>query len=537
MRRAIIVLVLAGALVAGAVPATAQDDVLTRDADLVVEQPHYVDGDVETRQFNGTQTYVATGSVLDLHAQNFAPGDVVDYGVQTTGGRLSYDSATGQFRFGANASGTYQLYWVVAEQVAVAGNQTQAGNATATNATGGTVTRQVRYAANVRVSGTEPKAHLAESDLAATRDAAGKWREFNATVQELRDANLLLQSADLSTEETIQGMVNAYILQNDPLRALTGNITAVVLILFTTLGGGLLLVILLGYHTVVVNKFRRALNRAESIEGDEGALAERMAGLEREERLRELQNHDWNDVFEDDHIAHAHRTLGDTPLEGFARFTGTLLQPRVWLRERLQAMGSEGYVAVAEDATIVTDGGDADANADADGPDWEQIDAARVAPADEVGPDTPTDDLRDPSDALLDALDWGQPAIRDFDLAAADLDLPDGSPPPETLDIDELTAQAELDLEQFDSTEQAGRYLREWLAAVRTHDFTETDGTVDTARYVLNRWLQTAQLGRDEFALPVDYMTEAIEAAIEWNDPEENAAATVDAIRAGTGGD
>lgn len=529
MRRALLALLLVGSLLAGAVPVGAQDGVLTRDAAVVVEQPHYVDSDVETRQVNGTSTYVASGRVLDLHPQNFDDASVIDYGVETTGGELAYDSATGQFQFQANASGTYRVYWVVPEQVAVETNST---NATAANATGGTTTRQVRYAANIRVSGTAQKAHVAQGELADTRQAAANWQEFNATVQDLRDENLLLQSADLSTEETVQGMVNAYILQNDPLRALTGNVTTVILILFTTLGGGLLLTGLLGYHTIVVGKFQRALNRAESVEADEGALAERAASLEREERLRQLQNHDWNDVFEDDHIAHAHRTLGDTPLEGFTRFTGTLLQPRVWVRERLQAMGSEGYVAVPADDGLRSDGGD-----EADGPDWSTIDDAEVVPGDAVEGETPTDELGDPSDDLLDALDWQQPAIRDFDLASAELSLPDGSPTPETLDIDELTAQAELDMEHFDSAEQAGEYLREWLDAVRDHDFTETDGTVDTSRYVLNRWLQTAQLARDEFSLPVEYMTEPIEAAIDWNDPEESAAATVAEIRSGIGGD
>jgi hypothetical protein len=540
MRRAAVAALLVLSLVAGVVPAAAQDDVLTRDAEVIVEQPHYIGSDVETKQVNGTRTYVASGRVLELHAQNFDSGAVVDYGVATTGGQLTYDSATGQFAFRANASGTYRVYWVVAEQVAVTGGNTT-GNATAANTTsGGTETRQVRYTANVRVSNTAPKAHLAESELAETRAEAANWREFNATVQDLRDENLLLASADLSTEETIQGMVNAYILQNDPLRALTGNITTVVLILFTTLGGGFLLVVSLGYHTVVVNKFRRALNRAESIEAEEGELADRVADMNRRDRLRAFQNWDWNDPFEDDHIAHAHRTLGETPLEGFSRFTGTLLQPRVWMHDRLQAMGADGYVAVPESdtsgGTVFTDGGEPEDDAP-DAPNWKTIDEAEVVLEDAVDEGTLTDDLSEPSDALLDAIDWQQPAIRDFDLVDATPPGGDGHPTATTLDIDELTAEADLDMAHFDSREEAGVYLRQWFESVREHDFTETDGTVDTSRYVLNRWLQTAQLARDEFDLPVDYMIEAIEAAIDWSDPEESAANTVERIRAGNGGD
>lgn len=528
MRRAILAVLLVcsvvGPAVAGGVGATAA--ISDRPAQLVVQQPHYIDGDVTVTRANGTRIYKTAGPVQTLFPQNFEAGRVVDFGVTTDGGEMAYNPQVGSFTMSADSAGTYSVYWVVAEPTRRTANTSQNGTANATNTTTVTTTTQVRYTARIRVTGQTSLTHMSQESLSETRRKARLWEDANATIQELRRNNLWVSlglQPPLSTEQTFQEMVNAYRLKNSPLKALTGDTLKYIVLLLMGLGGIVLLVTFAAWHFGVVAWLTRKINRFQAIEKDEGDWARRVEEQELADREVALVNQSHNSIYGDGFIASAMREEGRNPVQSFANFWRRNSE-RGRFKHRLQVMGQHGYVGVPAEGTAP------DARTDGGVTDTQHLDEVTIAHTDEVAEGVATIplDAAHVDDDFIDAIsDWSDPTIQSFDLASADWD-------PDKIDVGEPAAdvpesladflsQMHADRRHFADDEAPGKYLLDLLNHVRRSGLTTDTGDVDGIRYWLEQQLDTAHVLNDRFEIPVDYHIEALEAAIRNHDRREEA--------------
>lgn len=464
-----------------------------RPASIAIQQPGYVESDVEQLSTNGTPTYAVAGERINIRPRNFDSGNVVDFGVESETGALRYDEAVDLFVFSPEGkTGTYDLYWIVNRQVEVSD-----GNETAN----GTETVSSRYVARIRVTGQANLEHSSAASIDEYREDAENWRELNETIHSEAVSG---PGADIETE--LQSAIGYLRFINHPFQALTGNFTAIGILLVTSLGGLLWVAFSQGYHVLVVSRIRKRLNLTESIEADEGELSERIAEYEYQESLRALQNMDWNDVFRDDHVAAAFRDkFGETVLDGWEIFQQLFL-PRNLVRDRLQAMSQAGYVAVVDQET--TGDGDVDATV---------IEDAHIEIERRVGPDETTVDLEQPSEQLLDAVDFDDPLIVAFDLPEElrEGELGELDTTVESMDLDALLELLDEDLRHFSDMKIYGQYIRDFVVSVRDHPITDSRGKPDSTRYTLEEWLKASQLMSDRYAFPFSsYLADGIERAL-----------------------
>lgn len=506
---AAVVLVLSSLFAATAVPAMAADvSTQDRNADLAVRQPEYVDSDVRQESANGTPVYVVKGGEILLQPQNFDDGQVIDYGVKTDGGDLTYDSEMGVYVFtpGENASGTYDVYWRTSttEQVTVEENGTTRNE---------TQTIQHEYSAKIRVEGQTNMVHLSPAESAERQHYLELGREVNGTVQQLRDKSLPFAQNDGSDYEVFQGMTDRYVETGNPVSLFTGNLGAIVTLIVFTLSGWLLVVVFGGGVANVIRQLKKKLHIHESVEAEEGEIADRQAQLDKEERERGMQNVDWNAWFMDDVVADAFRDMGENTHDGIQTLTSGPLHPRVWMRDRLQAMGQCGYqVDVTErDGEIV----DAElASPDADDDSLEPVSAYDV-------------------DDLVDTIDWEDDEWWQFRLPEADYDPSELDSEPVTMDLDELLYELDLQMEKFPNKRAAGRSLREYIEAVEEHEYTDANGQPQFVREILNNFLKTIQQAQDRHRMPMRAVGEAVERALIDHDPNQEAITKAKEVRAG----
>jgi len=492
-----------------------------RNAELAIEQPHYIDSGVQTQQSNGTTVYVANGEELNLFPQNFDSENVVNYGVTTEGGQMNLDPQTGAFVFQPSEVGTYHVFFVV-ERTRVVENET--ANNTSTPQT---VTEQVRYEAAIRVEGGLNLVHQEAGEMQSTQVAAQNWREFNSTIhsEELVGAG--------GTEAAVQEMVNWYILRKHPQEALTGGIVGYLVIGLTSTAV-LVWVVFFGGHAKITRALRKRLHIFEAVEAEEGSAKEAIAELERREKQQAAQNMDWNDLpgF-DDRIASAFREIfGETVHDGTVEYLAAF-RPRNLVRDRLQAMGHDGYVAVVDERAS-PDGGD-------DGK--QQIVAAHLAQEPEVADGADVVDLVDADEQTIgdvaDALEnWDETALLEFDLVEADYDASDLQTTYDSMDLETITESLEADIRQFQGEEPDafGKYLEEFLATVLESPECDTEGRPDRIRYVMSHFLKHSQVLDDRFDFPlVRFHREAIERALVDFDPEAEAREAVEQVKHGGG--
>lgn len=496
----------------------------TESAELAIDQPHYVESDVRMTNENGSTVYHASGLPLEISPQNFEASNVVDYGVLTDDGnaKLSYEREFGEFVFSADKQGTYTLYFSVERSVSV---QNESGNGSHIE------TRSQRYEAKIRLGDVSEMVHQPRGDLETTREKAEKWDEWNATVAQVQGVvgNGVFATLGLAdkptTEETMQGMITAYLTVKAPLHMLTGNFTQVVTLIAFTLGGWLFVATIIVPLLIIIGVLAYRSNRFESVEAEEGRLSKRVGRQQQKEDEQALANGTHNDIWEDDYVADAMRELGDDPLEAVTTFYSKL-RPRFQFHARLQAMAAAGWVAVV-DRRVSGDGGD----------EVDTIEKAHLVPADEIeeGDDVVSLDV-EPDSQLLDALDWDQVEIwEDFDLNEADIDPKEvRTTPINVYDLDELVELTEVDMRQFDDQTHAAQNMVELLEYVREHPLTDQHGTPGTLRYGLEHHLRAARLIEDRFHMPITSITDLIEKAIIEHDAGAEAERALEGIREGS---
>ena len=502
----------------------------TTDADLAISQPHYVDGSIETTSANGTTVYQAGAVPLEIVPQNFAADNVVDYGIETDGGgaELTYDEAMGEFVFTADADGTYSVFWSVERQVAV---ENASGNGSHIE------TQRERYTAKIRLSGLTDMVHQPAGDLKETRAQADKWAEWNATVNDARETignGLLVQvglASPPTTQETLQGMVNAYLTFKAPLHMLTGNYTQILTLITFTFGGWLFVATVIVPLIVVIASLAYRSNRFEITEADEGRLSKRAGEMAKREDQQSLANDTHNDVWDDDYIAAAMRNEGDDPLTATTNWLAKF-RPRYQFHARLQAMAADGWVAVV-DRRVRSDGGGESGEGDSE---TASIVDAHVAREDAVDDDSETVSLNvTPDDDLLDVLDWSQVEIwEEFDLLEADIDPTEvRTTPVDVFDLEELVELTDLDMRQFEDESHAAQNMIELFQFIRENPLTDEHGTPDTLRYGLEHHLRAARLLDERFHMPIDGYIDQFEKALAEYDVGADAKRTLEEIREG----
>lgn len=481
-------------------------------AKLHVEQPSYVEGDVTTSKSGNLTTYHAQGERLFIAGQNFNDSAVVDAGAGN-GATLRFDEALGVWEFSADKSGTYETYWIVEErrQVTITENN---------STTQAMKTVRVRYAARINVSATDLD-HVPAGTVEQRREDAANWSSWVDAVRSERVAG-----ADANVEQQTQLAINLLRLRHHPTSALTGNFTATLLLLFTTLGGFLVLLLWATWHyltrrsDILENRERRMLDE------ERADLEDHLSEFEREQRLSALEGMDWNDIFADSVARSMRDAFGDTVLDGWLAIQDAL-QPRNLVRDRLQAM-SDSHVAVE---TAETDGG-AENEPRGTG-------SFHLAPMGSEAADVPSErvhSLTDPSDEVIDGLAWDDPELMAVDLVDADLDADGLDTALSGPTLDELVDRYDVDLARdFDGDREVfAQYLAEFLASVHEHDMTDAQGRVRPIRLAFNVLLRGLREVSDRHEIPLaHYQSEHIEMLLAGIDQEQDVEEYVNRVTEG----
>jgi len=502
-----VLLIVTSAIAGGALPA--MGELGTQPAQLAIEQPDYISEDVTQSKVNGTHVYTVHTGEVDINPQNFNSSQVVGYGVEENAGRLTFDDRMGVFQFNSQGNeGTFTLYWEVREKRTV-----EDGNNTSVE------TVRTRYSAIIKVSSNATYQHIPAGDLDQQREDAANWSAFESELKNIA-------GSEVDVEEKTQLALDMLNLRLNPLSALSGNFTGILLALFITLSGLLVLALFGGFHLVTRLSDIKYRNRTESLKAEEDEINEKLAELNLREKKQALQNMDWNDIFDDDYRARAFRdALGETVFDGAVRLQ-TLVLPEHIIHDRLQAMSQAGYVGVVDREDVATDGGDGDGQP--------AITNAELASEDNVDEDAETVDLSQPSDEFIHALDWSDTELRSFDLPNADVDPDELVTKSRPMDLEELMEELEVQRQDFDTPEEFGEYLAEFIQSVRSHDYTDDDGSPNELRYTLNTFLQLAQIMRDRQGVPLfDLLGDAVERALVDHDPVKDAEETVKDVEAG----
>jgi len=494
MRRFVSVMVLL--LVAGLIVPGASAAFVEESAQLSVEQPHYIEGSVATTQTNGTTTYEATGEVIRIQPQNFDAEDVSEFGIGTSGtdATLSYNRDMDQYELRSPNNGTLELYWVASELRQV-GNESKEVD--------------IRYTARVRV-GQSNVEHVQAGTLDKFREDAANWSAFESTVLSERVAG-----ADANMDQEVQTAINLLRLKYHPFSALTGEFTGLLLTLFITLPGLVIVLLAAGGHLASRRRDITEQRRRRQLDAERADLEDELDAIEEHERLSALEGMDWNDIPDfDDATARAFREhLGETVLDGWLKIE-SVLKPETLVRDRLCAM-DDTHVAVREPET---DGGTA-----AEAGSWMLV--PRGSDAEDRASEVRS--LADPDDDLVDALDWDDPELREFDLSAADIN--------HSLDIDRLVDEVDINASQsFENEAMFAEYLSQFLETVVDHDYTDHDGRVRPMRHALNLWLRTLRfVGEREGVPTARYSAEHVASLLNTYDTEDEIADWVNRVETG----
>jgi hypothetical protein len=447
---AVIVTVMALAAVAPA----AAGSIATQDANIAIEQPHYVDSEVTTNETENGTTYFAAGGVVDIVPQNFNDSQVVEYGVDN--GDLTHDPQTGEYRLHTNGeSGPYDVYWVVAERVEVnTGN-----NSTRTDL------RKVRYQATVQIQNAGYH-HVADSEYSQLEEDAANWTEVEATFRDIGPSSM-------GINEKLQKAVDAFKFLSNPFSALTGNFTAAVILLTFTNGGRLLLVLLLILPTAaaapVFVKYRRLRADVPEIE----SLDQEKMRIWREQRkqlLTEVTPHDLD--LESRTADKLMERLGQNIRQINNKIFRAIDWP-VMKRVLLQAMGANGYQA---SITRGSDGEIASAHI-------REPDAPDAQP--DGGEEVEIVDLSEPSDELVAAIpnDELSTTALNSEVSIEDIDSPlqDGD-----LDAEWISQQGIEFPDDFESRSDLAEALGACMQAAVAHDYTDAHGNIKPERSLMN---------------------------------------------------
>jgi hypothetical protein len=501
LRALLVAVLLVGAAVAAPMAAVAQSQPDAQPAELAIQQESYISDDVQTSTNNGTQVYTIRGEAVSIAPQNFNTSDVVDFGLETDAGALSYDSAMGVYRFQPEGeTGTFRVYWVTNE--AVQTTQT-VNNSTQTT----TRIERVRYEAVLRVDGGTEMAHLSATEAADRQAAAEKWNEVTSRVDD---------------ELTVDQVAAAVQLRYNFASYLSGNFTGILAALVMTFGGWLVLAVYYGSVAWPIYQLQRKVNEFRDTEDVEGDLAHRQVELDKNRMERIFAAINYEDWFSDTDSAEL-RDIAETPKILWRKLIdGGPIAPEVTHQAYLQAMGLCDWTATVErdDTDAITD-------------------VTLHPPDDDVATDGAgeTIDLTD-TDAVEEIIPHVDASAFDtFDFVTAEFDDSDLD-----LELEDVTPESVLDeIDGWDTVadhRESAALLRDFIARVDEHPYTDDSGVPKTVQEVLNELLDLSYRARDNVGDPnAQLAVELLERAIENADPNERTRARVKEVRDGVSSD
>lgn len=490
---------------------TAADNASVSAAELTVEQPDYVDTEVERQSQDGIPVYIVSGEMIHFKPTNFAPEDVETFGVVTGAGAVSFDDTWNRYTLDTNGeTASFRVYFEVTETVEVGdGNQTT------------TQTRTERFEAIIRVDDMASVTVLSDSQAQDLRDDASEWRELNQTLTEIRNSDVVghIFSQPDSNQEVLQAAINAYVTTRSPAHLLTGGFTAGVLILSTTVGGLFLLGILKVPDLLIVRRVWADLRRRLDLEEREGDLAQRQERLDFEQRMQKIANWEWNDLPSvTDHEAHELRNgVAENPLSGLLSLVYGFAPDRIKETELL-VMNEAGYAARVDD-DMMTDGG-VGATASVVDLDSELAPGESLADRDDLRPLDPT---APDWEELVAAIPLDDPTLAEFDVRSADVDPDDIDRDLPSLTLRKLVEEFDFGEWAFADDERVGEILVEFMELVNDHPVTTDDGQFDEVRLQLEHLLQIMQFARDKGQFPhADKLAQHFEFATETYDQDDD---------------
>ena len=462
----VLAVLLVGALAAPVAAAASQPGDTAQRASLEIQQPHYIDSDVQVTRGANHTTYHVKGSYFEILPENFDSDDVINYGVMQEGATLSYDKTTGEYVLNTGGqSGTFTLYWVA--------SQTTANE----NATNTTSTSRVRYEARVQTE-TGELAHIPQSNVNQLREDAANWSEVTESFGDV--------GGDAPVEEKLATALNWYQFSVNPFSALSGDFSGAVLILLLTNGGrlllGLLILVPIATTAPVILKYRKLRERTpELAELDTEKL--KIWRDKRKQSLVEVTPHDLPlNGRTADNLEH---TLGENLWE-IADSLQRLFDHSKLKRVYLQAMAQRGDTA----AVARTTAGD--------------IEEVTLNPSEDSDADAQALTDYDDEDfaSIVSAADWG--AV-DASALQADIDLTELDTPISPTDVDDDIV-AELDVsfpEDFESREQFAECLYEVWKHIAKHGYTTNDGYIKQERSLLNLFAVLSSVTAERYDYPV----------------------------------
>ena len=489
MRRRIHLLLVASLLAmslgATATPAAAAANV--QEAEVIIDQPTYVDSGIETDQTGNGTIHHVSGDSFRIWLESVNHDDVESWGIAEGAGSLEYDRVRDYWRFTPDGNGTMSLYWI--EQTERE-REVQTSNGTEVQ----TETVDVRHETTVQVD-TLDWTHRPRAEDREIQRAADNWSSVERQVER--------NFPDRGTNDVVSAALTKEIFFASPFSSFFADMQAVVIMLTMRPGGLAILGTFLATFLVSSYGLLKFRNRAQKQLRDERTLEEEIQEVEVEKTKTILNQHDHNDLFPDDISQSMRDLLGSNPwvaskqycqIRGPLKTKGTILQ-------LMGQVGYDGRVETDDDgdvlsAWVIHEDGEAGSDIAADGGavDGEPVDLTQL------------DDSDRHDRAIIEAIPGDQLDLSIFDQPER-LDPTTVSLPIDNRDVDDADLLEELQPQfpyHFDDEAHMAECLGRLMQFVENHPaYTDPDGNVRDGQDLLNWMAEMDTVLADEADFPL----------------------------------
>lgn len=489
------------------VPTAAVGAETQQRADLLIEQPSYIDSSVEIEQTKDTVVYRVRGGEHNIRLQNADHADVVSAGIEDGSGSLVYNAQSDAYEFDTEGKeGSTTLFWEVEQtetREVQEGNETVMRNETIT----------VRYTAVIQAKDVD----WAHRPVEADKELQTKANNWESVKQE---AESLAPNQD--TEEVISSAFTYFRFFDSPFSTFVADMRATLTLMFLRPGGWVITGIFLGVSLIGLAYGARYRNRTQKQFEDLADLqVEKDEAYLQKVRRIVLQQNDWNQFLPDDLSRSMRDFFGRNVWQGYKQY----LQIRSPIHIKgvvLQMMAQIGYTGRVErdDAGDIVDAHVVDDTRADGGTTGDRVDLARLDPDDakdrEFIAATPGNSLNEDvfnADIDMQAVDFGI-GHREID----DSDL-----------LDEINPDVPGD---FEDEEQLAMILAELIQFVTEHQHTDELGRPNRNMDIVSFLAEMDSVLADEadFALGQIQKRLLLKAAEEM-DPGDDLQDTVDRVQ------
>ena len=456
----------------------------TVDADIIIDQPEFVDDGVEVNQTGDGPVHRVTGSSFDIWLTSANHSAIQRWGVSEGSGDIQYDEARDHWTFEPAGNGTMVLYWIEQSERQ---RTVQTGNGTEQQ----TETVTIRHEATIRVDDTSWVHRPAAEDRDLQR-SADNWSALESEISR--------EFPDRETDEVISSALSKEMFFGDAFDSYFADMQAVILMLVLRPGGLTLLGLFVGTSLLATYSGLRYKNRAQKQLREERQLEEEKRDVQIDKTKQIIQQCDYNDIFPDDTARALRELLGSNPWVGFKQYL-QVRSPQKIKATMLQLMGQVGYEGRVERsadgevvaAWVVTDEAD-DVATDGGGTTVESVDLTKL------------DDGKPDHRAIIDAIPGSDIDERIFD-SPQDLDPQQVDLPIDNRDIEDAELLQELQPrfpDDFENEQHMAECLAELMAFVENHPhYTDADGDVREGMDLLSFMAEIDTVLADQADFPV----------------------------------